>query len=101
MGTAGMAIDWEQAGREIGTRLVNIPAVESAHLLPTENALSVWVGINEDDFAIRKTVYRVEDELSELFPMIPFDFHVVPLSADVQMENYVSEAAPIFRRVAA
>ena len=76
-----------------------LPAVESAHFLATDDALTVWVrlqdGYNE---AARAEVYRFEDQISALFPKLLFDFHIVAVPSGRKIEEFLSNANPIFQR---
>jgi hypothetical protein len=98
---ASVAIDLDFVAREATARLSADPAVESVHFLPTDTVLSVWVAIAEDNMAVRRSVYGVEDQMSKLFPDILFDFHAVPVPAGKRMEDFVSAAQAVFRRSAA
>ena len=86
--------------QELKAGLSAMDAVASVYFLSTDNALSVWVGISEDDDATRTKIYRFEDEISQRFSQVLFDFHVVPVPAGRRMEDYISAAQPIFQRPA-
>ena len=101
MGTAKTCIDQEYSAEQMKAPLAALPAVDSVHLLPTETSLSVWVGIRDDDSATYRAIYSIEDQISEMFPTITFDFHVVPLQQGRKMEEYVTAACPVFQRHAA
>lgn len=101
MSSTGTAIDLECIVAEIKDRLAECPTVLSVDFLPTETALSVWVGTSDDESATYRAIYRVEDHVSALFRNFVFDFHVVPLPEGRKMEDFVSAAQPIFRRAAA
>jgi hypothetical protein len=76
-----------------------LPAVDSVHYLPNDNLLTVWVCLQDGyDEASRADVYRFEDQISEQFPMLRFDFHIVAVPAGQKIENYLSNASPIFQR---
>ncbi len=97
MATLAVASDREIA-RALNDSLAHMPLVSSVHLLPTETALSVWVGISEDDPAVRKDVYLTEDHIADRFPQVLFDFHVVPIPRGKTMGDFISAANPIFQR---
>ena len=86
--------------RELKVGLSTMDGVASVHFLWTDAALSVWVGISEDDDATRTNIYRFEDDISQRFSHVPFDFHVVPVPAGRRMEDFISAAQPIFQRPA-
>ena len=83
---------------ELEAGLSGMPAVLSAHILKTERALSVWVGIKPDDAKVRESVYRFEDQIADRYPDVLFDFHVIPVPAGRKVEDYVSNAHSIFQR---
>lgn len=60
----------------------------------------VWVGIRDDSPTARKAAYRLEDEVSENFPQVLFDFHVIALPEGKSTQDYISNAQIIFQRSA-
>ena len=60
----------------------------------------VWVGICEDNSLARKVVYHLEDQMSEKFPQVLFDFHVIALPQGKKTQDYISNAQVIFQRSA-
>ena len=86
--------------QELKAGLSSMDAVASVYFLSTDTALSVWVGISNDDDATRTSIYRFEDDISQRFSQVLFDFHVVPVPAGRRMEDYISSAQPIFQRPA-
>ena len=85
--------------RELARGLSALTAVDSVHFLATENALSVWVGLQEDcDETVRTNVYRFEDQMSERFPHVLFDFHIVTVPAGRKIDEFLSAATPVFER---
>jgi hypothetical protein len=85
--------------RELARGLSGLPAVESVHFLAAENSLQVWVSLQDGaDEAARTDVYRFEDQISERFPTILFDFHIVAVPAGRKIEDFLSRANPIFQR---
>jgi hypothetical protein len=84
--------------RELKAGLSTMDAVASVHFLWTDAALSVWVGISDDDDTTRTNIYRFEDAISQRFSQVLFDFHVVPVPAGRRMEDFISAAQPIFQR---
>lgn len=75
----------------------HIQAVYSQWL---DDVYVVWVGIRDDSPAARKAAYRLEDEVSENFPQVLFDFHVIALPDGKSTHDYVSNAQIIFQRSA-
>jgi hypothetical protein len=74
-------------------------AVDSVHFLPNDKLLTVWICLQDGyDEASRADVYRFEDQISEQFPTLCFDFHIVAVPAGQKIEDYLSNASPIFRR---
>lgn len=84
---------------ELKAGLSAMDAVASVHFLWSDAALSVWVGISEDD-TTRNKIYLFEDDISQRFSQVLFDFHVVPVPAGQRMEDFISAAQPIFQRPA-
>jgi hypothetical protein len=98
MATA-LASPHDLIARELARGLSGLPAVESVHFLAAENALQVWVSLQDGaDEAARTDVYRFEDQISERFPAILFDFHIVAVPAGRKIEDFLSSASPIFQR---
>jgi hypothetical protein len=60
----------------------------------------VWVGLLEDNSMAREAVYRLEDEISEKFPQVLFDFHVIALPRGKKIQDYISNAQLVFQRIA-
>ena len=76
-----------------------LPAVDSAHFLAADDALTVWVRLRDGyDEAARTDVYRFEDQISGQFPKLLFDFHIVAVPAGRKIEDFLSNASPIFQR---
>jgi hypothetical protein len=65
-----------------------------------DNIYVVWVGILEDNSEARQAVYRLEDQISERFPQVLFDFHVIALPRGKKVQDYVSNAQLVFQRTA-
>ena len=98
MATA-LACPRDLIARELARGLSGLPAVDSVHFLAAENALTVWVGLqNSCDEAARTDVYRFEDQISERFPAALFDFHIIAVPAGRKIEEFLSLASPIFQR---
>jgi hypothetical protein len=97
MATATACPDYAIAA-ELKAGLSAVSAVISVHTLTTENAFSVWVGIEKDNAQVRESIYRFEDEIADRYADVLFDFHVVPVPAGRKLEDYVSDAHPIFQR---
>ncbi len=85
---------------QLRQRLSAIGAVESVCLAKGERAIFVWVGIREDNRSVAEAVYRVEDEMSERYRDISFDFHIIPLPSDRKLRDFVSVAQQVFERAA-
>jgi hypothetical protein len=85
--------------RELARGLSGLPAVDSVHFLAAENALSVWVCLQDGyDETARTNVYRFEDQMSERFPAVLFDFHIIAVPDGRKIEDFLSIASPIFQR---
>jgi hypothetical protein len=85
--------------RELAKGLSGLSAVDSAHFLAAENAFSVWIGLQDGyDETERTNVYRFEDQISERFPKVLFDFHIIAVPAGGKIEEFLSVASPIFQR---
>jgi hypothetical protein len=80
--------------------LSELPAVRSVFVHNSDKALHVWVDITEDTRPARDAVYHFEDQISEMFPALMFDFHVVPVPRDRRLEDFVSSAQRVFQRSA-
>jgi hypothetical protein len=98
MGTVTACPDYAIAAAQLKTGLSALSAVISVHTLTTENAFSVWVGINKDDAQVREAIYQFEDEIADRYADVLFDFHVIPVPAGRKVEDYISAANPIFQR---
>lgn len=98
MATARVCPDSVIAG-EIAEGLSALSVVVSVHLLQTERALAVWVGLPEAaSEAERYRVYEFEDDISGRYPSVLFDFHIVSIPEGRKAEEFLSIAAPIFQR---
>jgi len=65
-----------------------------------DDTYAVWIGIVDDDDDARQAAYRLEDRLSEKFPRVLFDFHVIALPEGGRTQDYVSNAQVVFQRSA-
>jgi hypothetical protein len=98
MATA-LACPHDLIASELARGLSQLSAVGSVHFLPTETALSVWVGVGDGhDELIRKEIYHFEDHVSEKFPSVIFDFHIVTVPTGRKVEDFLSAVNPIFER---
>ena len=79
-------------------KLSELPAVRSIHLLPTERAFAVWIGIHADNRKVRNAIYHFEDEISARYANVLFDFHVIPVPHGRTMEDFVTNAHAVFQR---
>src|SRR5690348_4987681 len=86
---------------DVRTRLAEVPSIREAYLQCGQSALSIWVGVAEDDRDARRAVYGIEDALIAQHRDVILDFHVVPLSIGRSLREFVSAARPIFQRDAA
>lgn len=100
MATVRVPCTEQEIRRQLRGGLEPMAQVKSVHFLQCEDALSVWVGLSEDDRAARKAVYAFEDQLSANYPGFLFDFHVVPIPAGQRMEDFISGTQLIFQRSA-
>jgi hypothetical protein len=78
--------------------LAALPAVGSVHVLQTPAAFLVWIGISSDNREVRDAIYLFEDGISERHADIMFDFHVIPVPHGRKMEDFVTNAQPVFQR---
>ncbi|MFB3813187.1 MAG: hypothetical protein ACE14L_03675 [Terriglobales bacterium] len=101
MATAAARVNQELIADQIRTQLATVPAADSAYLMCAGTTVSVWIGIRDDESASYRSVYAVTDRIAEQFPKLLFDFHVVPIPNGRAMEDFISDARPIFRRTAA
>ncbi|MGB0038875.1 MAG: hypothetical protein WA800_13085 [Terriglobales bacterium] len=84
---------------EIAEGLSALSIVGSVHLLQTDRALAVWVGLPEAASETeRYRVYEFEDDISGRYPSVLFDFHIVSIPEGRRTEEFLSMAAPIFQR---
>jgi hypothetical protein len=96
MATAPLATEYVIA-RELKA-LSEVPAVGSIHVLPTQNAFAVWIGISSDNREVRNAIYHFEDDISERYTHVLFDFHVIPVPPGRKMEDFITDAQPLFQR---
>ena len=98
MATA-LANPLDRITHELARGLSGLSTVDSVHFLAGENALTVWVCLQEGyDETARTNVYRFEDQMSERFPKVLFDFHIIAVPAGRKIEEFLSTASPIFQR---
>lgn len=98
MATA-LANPLDRITHELARGLSALSAVDSVHFLATESAFSVWVRLQDGyDETARTNVYRFEDQMSERFPNVLFDFHIIAVPAGRRIEEFLSTASPIFQR---
>ena len=83
---------------ELARGLSSLQFVESVHVLQTERALSVWVGLPEGLSEIdRNKVYSFEDDLSERYgSAVLFDFHIISIPRGRKIQEYISIADQIY-----
>jgi hypothetical protein len=74
--------------------------VEAVYTQWCDDMYVVWVGIHGDNKSARKAAYNLEDEVSERFPQVLFDFHVIALPPGRETQEYVSNAQIVFQRSA-
>lgn len=90
-------------GHEISLELATLQEdkhVEAVYSQWLNDVYVVWVGICEDNPGARQAAYRLEDEVSENFPQVLFDFHVVALPQGGRLQDYISHAQVVFQRSA-
>jgi hypothetical protein len=96
---ASLVCPHDLIARELAKGLSGLPSVNSVHFLATDSGLSVWVRLEDgDDESARTMVYRFEDQISERFPKVLFDFHIVAVPDGRNIEEFLSTASPIFQR---
>jgi hypothetical protein len=83
---------------ELRGRLSKLPSVKSTHFVRRETALSVWIGIRDQDRSARYALYELEDRIPLQFPNVKVDFHVVPISPGSSLEAFIAAARPEVRR---
>lgn len=84
---------------ELAKGLSSLAFVESVHVLQTDKALSVWVGLPEGSSETKRSkVYAFEDGIAERYPSVLFDFHIVSIPPGRKVQEYISTAEPIFQR---
>lgn len=88
---------------EIRAQVSGMPFVVSAAAVHHQQEISLFVGVEEehDSRESRHAVYTLEDQLSERFPQLTFDVHVVLLPPGRKLEEFVSSEPPLFMRDAA
>lgn len=74
--------------------------VQAVYTQWLDDSYVVWVGILNDNPAARKAAYRLEDQVSEKFPRVLFDFHVIALPQGKKTQDYLSNAQIVFQRSA-
>jgi hypothetical protein len=70
--------------------LSKLLSVRSTYFLQRGSALSVWVGIRDQDRNARYSVYEIEDRISQEFPNVKINFHVIPISPGSSLEAFVA-----------
>ncbi len=99
MATVSASPRASEISRELST-LQKDKHIEAVYSQWLDNVYVVWVGISEDNPEARQAAYRLEDEVSENFPQVLFDFHVIALPPGKSVRDYVSHAQVIFQRSA-
>ena len=85
--------------REVARGLAGLPRVDSVHYIAGEKSFGVWIRLfDAADEGDRANVYRFEDQISQRFPSIVFDFHIVAVPVGRTIEEIFSTAIPIFQR---
>ena len=97
MATAHLPIGYS-IENELKDHLAQLPAVGSIHVFSTGRVFGVWIGISADNRAVRDAIYDFEDQISERYADVPFDFHVIPVPRGRKMEDFITDAQPIFQR---
>lgn len=86
---------------EVSAELVSLRqngSVEAVYFKWLDDTYVVWIGICNDDSSARRAAYQLEDSVSEKFPSVLFDFHVVALPEGKKIQDYVSNAQVVFQR---
>ncbi len=76
---------------ELRGYLSNLLSVRSIRFLYRGYALSVWIGIRDQDRNVRYAVYEIEDRISQQFPNVKIDFHIMPISPGSSLEAFIAE----------
>jgi len=87
-------------GQELKAALSGKQDILSVYMLPTDNVLSVWVGIRNDSPQARRYVYELEDKLAVRYREVLFEVRVVPVPKGRKMGDFISGAHLIFERAA-
>lgn len=99
MATSAPCIDSEIV-RQLADGVRGVREIDSVCFAHGESSFHVWVGITEDTLEAWRAVGKIEDRLSENYPEVPFEFHVIPLSGGRRLVDFVSTARQVFQRAA-
>ena len=80
---------------ELSGYLSKLLSVRSTYFFHRHSALSVWVGIRDHDRSARYAVYEIEDHISQQFPNVRFDFHVIPISPGSSLDAFIATSARV------
>jgi hypothetical protein len=97
MATAQLPIEYS-IETDLKDHLAKLSGVGSVHVFSAGRVFGVWIGISEDNRTVRNAIYDVEDQISERYADVPFDFHVIPVPHGRKMEDFITDAHPIFQR---
>ncbi len=99
MRKTGAGYDEDKLITEIRECLSKLPSVRSTYFLHIGSALSVWVGIRDQDRTARYAVYEIEDRMSGQFPNVKVDFHVMPISPGSSLEAFIAATLGEFETI--
>jgi hypothetical protein len=80
--------------------LSRISGVVSVHARWIENVFNVWIGVRDDDDESRSLVYDFEGSFLDRFQDLSIDFHVVSVPDGRKLDDYISDATAVFKRIA-
>ncbi len=90
MRKTGARYDEDELKTELRGCLSKLLSVRSIYFLHIDSALSVWVGIRDQDRSARYAVYEIEDRISQQFPNVKVEFHIMPISAGSRLEAFIA-----------
>jgi hypothetical protein len=80
---------------ELSGSLSKLLSVRSAYFFHTDSVLSVWVGIRDHDRSARHAIYEIEDRISQQFPKVKLDFHVIPISPGSSLDAFIATSVRV------
>ncbi len=99
MRKTGAGYDEDKLITELRECLSKLLSVRSTYFLHIDSALSVWVGIRDQDRSARYAVYEIEDRISRQFPNVKVEFHVMPISPGSRLEAFIEATLGEFETI--